>query len=65
MSAKKDIRQMVQKLCKQGWTAELRRSGHWRLPNPAGRWMTCAWSPKGNNALQKARQDARKLGADI
>lgn len=65
MSAKKDIRQLIRRLCRQGWTAQLRASGHWRLTNPAGEWMTCALSPRGNRAYVRARQDARKLGADI
>jgi hypothetical protein len=65
MSAQKDIRQLVGKLRRQGWAAVIARSGHWRLTTPSGEQMTCAYSPKGDRALRNARQDARRLGADV
>lgn len=65
MSAKKDITQMLRKLRKQGWDAVMARNGHWRLTNPTGEWMTCSATPRSNVAYQKARADARALGAEL
>lgn len=65
MSARKDIRQLVDKLRQLGWDAVIAKSGHWRLTAPSGEQMTCASSPKGDRALKNARSDARRLGARL
>lgn len=63
--SKKDIRALVRKLRRQGWTAEIRKSGHWRLTSPGGDAITCAASPSDSHAYANVRSDARRLGADV
>lgn len=65
MSNTKDIRQLIHILRRQGWTAEQRKSGHWRLTNPAGEWMTCSYSPRSGMSVGKIRSDVRRLGGDV
>lgn len=64
MSAK-DIKALVRRLVRQGWTATILRSGHWRLTNPDGGAMVCSMSPSDRHAVKNARSDARKLGGKV
>ena len=64
--SRKDIRQLIRRLKKQGCTAVLSRSGRWRVTAPNGTTVTMAATPSDRRSVAAARRDARKkLDADL
>lgn len=46
----------------EGWSAERRRAGHWRVCGPRGALGFFAWSPSDYRALRNARSWLRRAG---
>jgi hypothetical protein len=64
---KKEVRQLLRELERQGWTWQQRKSGHIRCFDPkTGNVFFMAHTPApGKRGLDNSRAQLRKLGADV
>lgn len=64
--SKKDVRQLLRRLHRQGFTIRIARSGHYRVTGPCGGVVTVASSPHGGRrSLANARAALRRIGAQL
>lgn len=61
----KDIKHLLRKARRQGFTVRRARSGHYRLTSPAGATITIAATPSGPGGIHRARADLKRLGAQL
>lgn len=60
---KQEMKALIKTLRGQGWTATLRKGGHWKLTSPDGKPYFTGATPSDHRALRNARADLRRLGA--
>jgi hypothetical protein len=65
MARRSEQTALLRALERQGWTVELRRSGHYRCLGPAGQIYFAASTPSDCRSLLNARAALRRLGADL
>lgn len=65
MARRNEQHALLKALQQQGWTVELRRSGHYRCCGPDGQLYFCASTPSDVRSLRNARAALRRLGADL
>lgn len=62
----KDTKQLIARLRRQGFTARIGGSGHWRVTSPDGTTITMPKTPgRGGRSWQNMRSNLRRLGADL
>ena len=60
-----DVRALVRKLCKQGFSVELTKGGHLRVTNPAGQHINIANTPSDARSIRNlSARLKRDLGYD-
>lgn len=59
-----DIRVLLRRLRRQGFTVRVGGSGHHRVTSPAGDTITIAATPR-SSALHQVRRDLRRIGARL
>lgn len=62
MASKKDYAQLLRKAKKQGFHAEVVRSGHTRVTAPCGRSITIPTTASDHRAIKNSTSDLRKIG---
>jgi hypothetical protein len=64
--SRKDVRQLLARLRRQGFTWRVGGSGHYRVKAPGGDTVTVASTPsRGGRALANTRAALRRIGARL
>lgn len=61
----KQTKQFLQEVEADGWSWELRRSGHLKLTGPSGEIAFAAATPSDRRALQNIRSDMRRATRQV
>lgn len=62
---KKQIKVLIGKLRRQGWTVEVTRgSTHWKAVSPGGDRVNFSFSPSDRNAPKAIMRDLKRVGFD-
>ena len=66
MNKKKDTRQLLRRLHRQGFSSRIAKTGHVRVTSPTGATVTIAATPRrGKRGSRNARADLRRIGAQL
>lgn len=60
-----DLRILVRRLRRQGWTAEITKGGHRRFTSPEGEVVFGPFSPSDHRAIRNMVARLRRAGARI
>lgn len=56
------VKELVREAYEQGWSIEVRRSGHLRWTSPTGAVVSTSMSASDRNAAHNIRRDLRRQG---
>lgn len=57
----KDLEQLIKAVRREGWTIQLTNGGHYRWTAPSGNFFFSSQTPSDRRALQRVKQDIRRL----
>ena len=63
MSGKKDVKDLLRRLKKEGAVVVRTKSDHWRITNPTtGQWVILAGTPSKYTSIHNTISELRKIG---
>lgn len=60
-----ELKKVLRALERQGWTATLRRGGHWKLTAPDGAPYFTGSSPSDRRGFRNMTADLKRMGANL